>query len=220
MWQWILRNSKRAPITFGLICANLIMLIATIVTGGFDTMNLVGLGGLVPAYVTQNHEYYRMIATIFLHGGIFHFLMNMFALYVLGTALEQGLGTWRYLLIYFVAGIGSSLAVVLFSDAYTLSIGASGAIYGVMGALLYITFARREWFTPRSVQSIRSMMLLNIAITFLVPMISIAGHLGGLFFGVVITILLLPNEPIFRKRMRRFDHGRETVGDGDPTILS
>lgn len=217
----ILQNSlKKHPITTVLIAINTVAFVLTLVLGGFTTENLVRLGGLVPSYVITNHEYLRMVATMFLHGGFAHFLMNMLALYYLGNALEDSIGPWKFGLLYALAGLASSFAVILLSPANQLTVGASGAIYGIMGGLLMITFLRPHWFTPQSVRSIRMMMIINLGITIVIPNISVAGHIGGLVMGIALIWLLLPKDPYFRRFHQRFDHGHETVGDADVTIVS
>lgn len=211
---------KSYPVTAVIIILNFLMFLLTVFTGGFTSDNLIRLGGIVPAFVINNKEIYRIISGMFLHGGLFHFLMNMFVLYVLGTALEKALGPIRFLGLYLIAGIGSGLAVVFFSAEYTLTIGASGAIWGIIGALLVITFVRPLWFTARSVRSIRSMMIINLILTFAFPGISVSGHIGGLVTGALIILLLLPKKPHFIKKAREFHQGFEVVGDGEAKIVS
>jgi membrane associated rhomboid family serine protease len=80
-----------------------------------------------------------------------------------------------------------------------LTIGASGALYGIMAAMMYITFRYPHWFTPASVRSIRQTTILNFIITFLFPNISIIGHVAGFVFGILASILLVPKMPYFLK---------------------
>ncbi|MBU0996461.1 MAG: rhomboid family intramembrane serine protease [Firmicutes bacterium] len=214
MWNYI----KKFPVTSVIIILNLAMLLLTIFSGGFTNENLYSLGALVPAAYTASPEFYRILTGMFLHGSIFHFLSNMFVLYVLGTALEKSLGPLRFFALYMLSGIGSGIAVMFLSSS--LTIGASGAIWGVIGSLLVITFVRPYWFTPRSVQSIRSLMVLNLVITFLIPNVSIAGHIGGLVSGGLLILLLLPKKPYFLRNVREFYNGHEVVGDGDANIVS
>lgn len=208
------------PVTFVLIAINLVFFIITIFAGGFDTYTLSKLGAIVPMYITENHEYYRLLLAMFLHGGFIHFLMNMYALYYLGRSLERSLGPWKYGILYFVSGIGSGLFVVLLSQSNSVTIGASGAIFGIIGALLLITYIRKDWFTPRSIQSIRFMVILNLIITLIVPNVSAAGHLGGFIVGLALGYFLIPKKPYFMRKVVEYYAGGEVVGDGDPTIIS
>jgi len=166
----ILDSLKRAfritPVTADLIVINAIMFVVTLMTGGFTDANLVRLGGLVPAFVTENGEWYRVLTAMFMHGGVLHFVMNMVALFYLGSAMERSIGPIRFLGLYLVAGIGADLTIVFLGAANELTIGASGALYGIMAALFYITFAHRNWFTPASVGSIRKMIAINFAPSF------------------------------------------------------
>ncbi len=196
----ILRSLKQFPVTSVLIFINILMLIYTLITGGFTTGNLIDLGGLVPVAVTEFGEYYRVITSMFLHGSILHFFFNMYALYILGRNMEMLIGPYKFILITMIGGIGAGVSVVFFSPDVSLTIGASGFIFAIIGALLYLTFTRKRWFHPRSINSIRFIVLLNIGITFVIPNISVAGHLGGLIMGVLLMIPLIPDIPYFVKR--------------------
>ncbi|MFH0993739.1 MAG: rhomboid family intramembrane serine protease [bacterium] len=187
---------RTTPMTMGLIIINLVMFMITIASGGFELENLVRLGAMVPAFVSDG-EYYRILSSMFLHGGWLHFVMNMMALYYLGMAMERGIGSYRYFALYMLSGLGGSFAIVLFGAPYDVTIGASGALFGIMAGMLYITFRRKNWFTPASNRSIRTMMILNLAITFLVSSISVYGHLGGFAVGLLLSFPLIPKIPYF-----------------------
>jgi rhomboid protease GluP len=187
---------RKAPATWTLIFFNTIMLVLTLVLGGFTTATLLQMGGLVPKLV-QEGEVWRLLASMFLHGGILHFLMNMMGLYYLGVPLERSMGSGRYAIFYLISGLGGGVAVTLLEASYTLTIGASGSVYGLMAALLFITFVRKNWFTPTSVRSIRTMIVVNFSITFLLPSISVWGHLGGFLFGFLLSLGMIPQTPAF-----------------------
>jgi membrane associated rhomboid family serine protease len=129
-------------------------------------------------------EFYRVITSMFLHYGLLHLLTNMWALWVLGRTLEAVLGPVRFLVLYLASGLGGAVAVLFFSDPHSLSAGASGAIFGLFGALFVVL--RR---LGRSTSSVIPLLILNIAISF-VPGISLADHLGGLVTGVVVAFAL------------------------------
>jgi rhomboid protease GluP len=200
-------------VTFYLILINTLAFVVTVATGGFDVQNLVRLGALAPALVFQDGEFWRILTSMFLHGSVMHFLMNMVALYYLGTPSERGMGSFRYVLLYLLSGFGSGAAVILLGDPYTATVGASGALYGLMGALLLTTFKKWKWFTPASARSIRSMIVLNFVITFLFPAISIPGHLGGFLVGVVSAFFLLPKVPRFFRAPDRVPNNPPTDPD-------
>jgi len=210
---------RRTPVTADLILINAVLFGVTVATGGFTTDNLVRLGGLVPGFVTADGEWYRVFTAMFLHGSVPHFLMNMLALYFLGTAMERGIGPIRYLALYLVAGIGGDVAIVFLGEPYVLTIGASGALYGVMAALFYITLAKKNWFVPAAVRSIRRMIAINFVITFLFPNISILGHVAGFLAGLAAAAGLIPKNPYFaRHRGPRPEPPRDPddTDDDDP----
>lgn len=198
------------PVTFYLLSLNTIFFIITLATGGFGTENLFRLGALVPAAGFENGEVLRILTSMFLHGGVFHFLSNMLALYFLGVGMERCLGPLRYLILYFVSGLGGALAILLFAEPYSLTIGASAALYGIMAGMIGIILKKRPWFRPGSARSIWTMMILNFAITFAVPSISIYGHLGGFIAGLIVAFLIIPKTPYFA-RFRPIVH--DPVGD-------
>jgi membrane associated rhomboid family serine protease len=123
-------------------------------------------------------EWWRLITATFLHYGFIHLGMNMLVLWIIGPRLEEYFGHWRYLLVYVVAGLAGSAGALLWSPN-ALTVGASGAIWGIMGAALVLE-ARKIWVFGGQAMGL---VLLNLAITFLIPGISIGGHIGGLIGG-------------------------------------
>ncbi|OHE40798.1 MAG: hypothetical protein A2Y16_07155 [Tenericutes bacterium GWF2_57_13] len=214
IFDFLKRTFRVTPVTADLVVINAIMFIVTLSIGGFTNANLIRLGGLVPAYVTQNGEWYRVLTAMFLHGSILHFVMNMIALYYLGSAMERAIGPVRFLGLYLVAGIGADLAIAFFDT--DLTIGASGALYGIMAALFYITLAHKNWFTPASVGAIQRMILINFAITFLIPNISVIGHLAGFALGFLAAVALVPKIPFFaRRNPSKPQNGEDQDDDGE-----
>jgi membrane associated rhomboid family serine protease len=124
--------------------------------------------------------YYRLITAMFIHYGLLHLLMNMWALWILGRQLEGVLGRARFLALYLLAGLGGNVAAYLFSPN-ALSAGASTALFGLFAA--YAIVVRR---LGGSLSSVIPILAINLIITFAVPGISIAGHLGGLVVGGVV----------------------------------
>lgn len=187
---------KKHPVTFVLLSLNTIMFFVVLFNGGFSPESLANNGGLVPRLVSDQNQYYRLLVAMFLHGGLFHFLMNSYFLYYLGGFTEKLLGSTRYAIIYILSGLGSSVAVWLFSDPDVVTIGASGALYGIMGGLLILTFLKANWFSPYGIRSIRSISLINIVLTFVLGgVLSFWGHIGGLISGIILTYLLIPDYP-------------------------
>ena len=152
---------------------------------------------LVPLFVTRDHEYYRIFTSAFLHGSIFHIAVNMFSLYWLGRFIEAVVNPVRMLVIYLVSLVASGAAVVLFSPPLAATLGASGAIYGLFGAL----FAIGLKLGPRGSDLIRSnlgILALNLFASFAIPGISWQAHVGGLIAGFVATyVVYWPPKPVY-----------------------
>ena len=133
----------------------------------------------------ESGQYYRLITVALLHGGLWHLAFNLYALHALGTIVESYFGRTKYALILIVSLLSGSTLSVLFNPAYVYSIGASGMIFGLFGALALIgSRAGVEW------RSILAIVGLNFAIGFVLGGVDWRGHLGGLIGGTVITTIL------------------------------
>lgn len=130
-------------------------------------------------------EWYRLLTAMFLHYGVVHLLLNMWALWVLGRSLEAALGPLRFLSLYLVSGLGGSVAAYLFSPPNTATAGASGAIFGLFAALFVLM--RR---LGRDTSAVLPILVINLIFTFTVPGLSIAGHLGGLAVGAAMAVIM------------------------------
>jgi membrane associated rhomboid family serine protease len=140
--------------------------------------------GLLPLAVEAG-QYERLLTSAFLHGSLLHLASNMLALYIVGAPLERVLGTRRYLTIYLSAALGGSLLAMLLSPPDTLGVGASGAVFGLFGAL--VVLRNRVGADARGVAMLIG---LNLVISFAVPGISWQAHIGGLLTGVVVALLV------------------------------
>lgn len=125
-------------------------------------------------------EYYRLVTAAFMHNGLIHLGFNLYALWILGTLLEHMLGRPRFAALYVVSMLGGSFGVVLISPN-DVTVGASGAVFGLMGAMVFAqrTVGISVWRTP-----LMPVLALNLALTFMIPSVSVGGHLGGLLTGV------------------------------------
>ncbi|GIJ51513.1 rhomboid family intramembrane serine protease [Virgisporangium aliadipatigenens] len=128
----------------------------------------------------DNGAVYRLLTSMFIHYGPLHLLMNMWALWVLGRVLEEQLGPWRFAMLYLLSGLGGSVAAAL-TQPDNLTAGASGAVFGLFAAL-FITLKR----LGRDTSSVVPVIVINLVLTFAVPGISIAGHIGGLLVGTIV----------------------------------
>jgi membrane associated rhomboid family serine protease len=127
--------------------------------------------------------WWQLVTSTFTHIEVFHIVLNMIALYMFGPALEQILGRLRFLTLYLVSGIAGSAGVMLFSDSHGMTVGASGAIFGLLGAMAVVAFK-----TGGDFQGLLTLLGINLVITFTVPMISWQGHLGGLIGGTLVGL--------------------------------
>lgn len=172
-----------------LIAINVAVFVFTVVQAGSVSNNseapLFGQWALQPAAVAQG-AWWQLVTSGFLHIGPLHLAFNMIALWVIGRDLERVLGRVRFLVVYLVSLLGGSLVVYLFANPMSDTAGASGAVFGLMGGLAVVLMRLR--LSPRPALTI---IVLNVAISFVVPNISILGHLGGLAFGTALTAAML-----------------------------
>lgn len=182
-----------SPATFVLIALNVAAYLAEIAGGG---------GGLSPSGSSvifdfglfgpsvADGEWYRLLTSGFLHASLLHIGFNMFALYFLGRILEPGIGTPRFLALYFASLFAGSFGAVLLTPD-SLTIGASGAVFGIFGATFVI--ARHRGIDALA-SSIGLILVLNLVITFGSSRISVGGHLGGLAAGVLCALVIVAGE--------------------------
>ena len=155
------------------------------VFGELSGFNLVTNFGLAGFAINPLGEYYRFITALFIHGSIMHIVFNMLILHSLGTALEPRLGAKRFALLYFGAGLGGGIASIFVNHPLTFSVGASGAIFGLMGA--FIVYAKQYRFDYRQILVLTG---INLAIGFIIPGIDWSAHIGGLLTGMAIATVM------------------------------
>lgn len=186
-------GSYDTPATYILIALNVIAYLGEIVSGsgGLSAANSTLLFdfGLFGPSVAEG-EWYRLLTCGFLHASPLHLGFNMFALYFLGRLLEPGIGTPRFVGLYFASLFAGSFGAILLSpDA--LTVGASGAVFGLFGAGFVIARARG---LDTFASEIGLLLVINLVITFAVPRISIGGHLGGVVGGAICALLIVAGE--------------------------
>lgn len=153
---------------------------------------LVLFGAKVNEYIAAG-EIWRLFTAMFLHGDIIHLLFNLYALYILGPMVEGFFGHRRFLLIYFIGGLWGSVASYAFSPA--VSVGASGAIFGLIGATTIYFLRYRENFGSRGRAIVQNMLVvigINLVLGLSVQGIDNWGHMGGLIGGTAVAYTLLP----------------------------
>lgn len=162
------------------ICVAVYLLQLTV---GFDSV--VRSYAMQPLAIGIGNEWYRLLTSMFLHGSILHIVFNMYVLVVLGPTLERILGHGRFLLVFLISGLGGSVASYALSAPTTFSVGASGAIFGLMGALLVA--GRRLRF---DVNMVLILIGINLAIGFVFSGIDWRAHLGGLLTGAALAAVM------------------------------
>lgn len=180
---------KKPIITVSLIIINVIVFILMYIfgKGSQDAFTLIKFGAFQKELILGG-EYYRLITSAFLHIGIFHLLFNCYALYVIGRQLESFLGKIKFLIIYFVSALCGSLMSMIFP--ISISAGASGAIFGLLGSLLYFGYNYRVYLGTVLKSQIIPLILINLIFGFMVSGINNAAHIGGLIGGILITMSL------------------------------
>jgi membrane associated rhomboid family serine protease len=182
--------SDEPIVTYALIAINVLAFLGSLAGGGAVATrgggSVIDNGALFGPDIA-NGEYWRLVTSGFLHAGLIHIAFNMYLLYILGTLLEPAIGRARFLVLYFTSLLGGSLGALLVSPN-SLTVGASGAVFGLMGGAVVIMRARG--FDPMA-SGIPALIALNLLITFVFPGIAIGGHIGGLVAGVIAGYVLV-----------------------------
>lgn len=188
--------SKKTPIityVIMIICA-VLYLMSSILSSNmfeFDPNVLYKLGGLVSIdNMSSYSEFYRVFTSIFLHASLIHFLMNMYSLYVIGPQLESFFGKIKYLIIFIISGIIGNLLSLVFIQNNIVSVGASGAIFGLLGSLLYFGYYYRVYLSGVIKSQIIPLIILNLGLGFIANNINNFAHFGGLIGGVLISMVV------------------------------
>ncbi|MDQ2909268.1 MAG: rhomboid family intramembrane serine protease [Candidatus Eremiobacteraeota bacterium] len=205
---------RRAGATKALIALNVIVFVWEVLSGtNFGSApSLLAHGALYGPLVRQG-EWWRILSGAFEHAGLLHIAFNMFALYQLGMFVEGVLGARRMLAIYAISLFASGYAVVVFSPA-AVTVGASGAIFGLFGALLAIGVRLGKRGRGLIAQTI-PILLINLVFTFAVPFISKSGHLGGLLAGFCAGLLVFMTRPPARPLVGVVDAATGEAADAE-----
>jgi membrane associated rhomboid family serine protease len=194
-------DARRTPATAALFVAILVGALLQFVLGAFsDEARLAGLGANRSwAYMRTTGEYWRLLTSMFLHGGILHLAMNLFALYQLGRLYEMMFGSRRFTFIYFITGIAASLTSMMRMPLMGSSVGASGAIFGILGAFVFSIRRSPRYRNDRAARGLVTQcvfwILANIAIGLQVAQIDNAAHIGGLVAGLLLGLALPHDVP-------------------------
>jgi membrane associated rhomboid family serine protease len=183
------RRENTNLVTKVLLAINALVWLTITVSGSRDLdERLLLFKDAATGYTSQagvlNGEWYRMLTATFTHTEIWHIALNMFALWILGSAIEPVLGRWRFLMLYLLSGLGGSVVSLLGLVDNQASLGASGAVFGLFGALFIV--ARR---IGADTSFIVVILAINVVIGFTVPSIDWRAHLGGLVTGTVLALV-------------------------------
>jgi len=185
---------KEYPLTYGLMVINIIVFILPLLNSSWAS-ELYLFGVLHAPSVILKGEYYRLFTSIFMHGDGMHIVMNMLSLYIVGTMVEKLFSKTSYLLIYFVSAlIGSFTSIYMHLGGQ--AVGASGAIFGLFGALAGFAFVHRNVMKQQFMSFMKNfgvILLINLGIGFLFPAIDVSAHVGGLISGMVGGYMIAKN---------------------------
>jgi rhomboid protease GluP len=196
-------EQSRYPLTWGLILLSLAGYIVEALCGGgwsdLSTRTLVECGGVYGPAIFAAGEWWRLITGLFLHGGPEHLALNMISLYIVGRIIERYFRPFDYLILYFFSGVGGFL-VSLAWHPETVIIGASGAIFGLFGALGGFLYFHRESLGERYrifMREFGAILAINLVFDLVVPGIDLSAHVAGLVLGLLGGYLTGSRRPLF-----------------------
>ena len=185
---------KKEPMTVLFILLNILIFLVVDFTGGSEnTVHMIECGAAYPPLILENGEVYRLFTCMFLHFGITHLMNNMVMLGALGWNLELEIGKLRFIIIYFLSGIGGnilSLIAAISAGESAVSAGASGAVFGLMGALLYVVIANRGRLGQLSGRGMIFMVVLSLYFGLTSSGVDNMAHIGGLICGFLFAVIL------------------------------
>ena len=193
-----LRNltGREAPVvTYVIIALCVVVFLLQYLPGVTSALQFAGLYVMPSTGIPV--EPWRMLTSVFLHGSILHLLFNMYTLFVFGSALERMLGKGRYIALYLISGFGGSVAVALLADPRQPVVGASGAIFGLIGAYFIIN----RHLGGNSVQLL-VLVAINLVYGFVVPGIAWQAHVGGIIAGAVVALIYVRTRAIRQKGLQ------------------
>ena len=182
---------KQYKITYSLIAINILgYLLSAFLSKSLIDMDmevLVNMGALYGPITVLDGEWWRLLSAMFLHGGMTHLLMNMFSLYLIGRGVEQYFNTIGYLSIYLFSGLLGGL-VSLYMHPASVGVGASGAIFGIFGAMAGFFLAHREKIEAHTKAFMKEFAIIigvNLVLGFSIPSVDVSAHIGGLVIGFI-----------------------------------
>ncbi len=182
---------KKPYVTYFIIFINVLIYLCMSFfgEGSYDNNTLLRYGALFKPYLTELNQYYRLLTCAFVHVGLVHLLFNMYALYIVGAQLESFLGKIQFLAVYLFSAVTGSIMSCVFTEN-AISAGASGAIFGLLGSLLYFGYHYRVYLGNVLKSQIIPLIVFNLLLGFVLVGVDSAAHIGGLIGGLLITMAL------------------------------
>lgn len=185
------RFYNKAPVTSILLGIMVAYFVFMSLNGGTtNSQSLIKHGAMFPPMVLALNQYYRFVTSIFIHIGFLHLVFNGYALAIFGSQIERLIGAKKYLGFFLLTGIGGNLLTFFFSFN-TVSAGASGSLFGLLGAFVYLIHKHPQMLTPEGRRGILKLLGINLLMTIAVPSISVTAHFGGLIFGYLLSYIFL-----------------------------
>lgn len=179
------------PVTSIILLTNTLLMVLMFLNGGSQNVDtLVRFGALVTHYESYSSEIWRYFTAIFLHIGLNHWLFNSFAIFVFAPPLERIMGKLPYLLLYIASGLVGNVVSAWLQTDVQVSAGASGAIYGIYGAFLFIGFFRKHLLDDQSHKTVLIILVIGVIYSVLIPHVDLLAHLGGFVGGFILFPLL------------------------------
>ncbi len=190
-----MESFQRLPVTFSLISACAVIFLGAVLTAGGGAIAvqpeaLILNGGLIPESVAAG-ELWRLVTSMFLHASLIHIAVNMVALFFLGSFAEQAFGRERFFFLYLVSGLSGGIAYLYFGTFTTPAVGASGAIFGLLGGILGFSLRRGtfSWQNP-VIRQLLIITAINLFIGASIPQVSNTAHIGGLIGGLLFGAMI------------------------------
>lgn len=195
------RKLNRHIVTYSLIAINILYFLFLSFIGDTETDidMMIKYGAMYEPLLIEQEEYFRLLSSCFMHFGIEHLVNNMLVLFLIGDNLERALGHIKFLVLYIVSGIAGNVLSLYYHELigdFVVSAGASGAVFGISGALLWVLMRNKGQLEDLSLARILLMVMMNIYIGVTSSGIDNAAHIGGLIGGFILSVLFyrLPNK--------------------------
>lgn len=183
----LLKYSKNYPVIISIILLNILVFVGGLFLGYYS--EIVAKGATMN-YLIGDGEVWRLLTAVFIHAGFLHLIFNMFSLYVFAPIVEKELGKFKFLIMYLSSGILGNIFTYLLEDDTYSSVGASGAVFGVLGSILALAII--NWNKNEELKkTIIPVIVVSIILTFLQPNINETAHIGGFLSGLIIGLVLL-----------------------------